>query len=184
MPRNKPYKRTLDRYRAQLPPTKHRRSPGNRTLTVLPQFPLEDIYITLFTERRIYDRDGNESYEPIEHRVKATHVEMLDALRLALDEGAVNLKSFGSRYGLTPPDLNGLVLALTGMEATTFRMAWQMRRVDELLRYTDLTIEEVARRSGVGTGSNLFYACQRDFHCSPSERRDAIREWNDVGRFR
>ena len=184
MPRNKPYKRTLDRYRAQLPPTKHRRSPGNRTLTVLPQFPLEDIYISLFTERRIYDRDGNESYEPIEHRVKATHVEMLDALRLALDEGAVNLKSFGSRYGLTPPDLNGFVLALTGMEATTFRMAWQMRRVDELLRYTDLTIEEVARRSGVGTGSNLFYACQRDFHCSPSERRDAIREWNDVGRFR
>ena len=184
MPRNKPYKRTLDRYRAQLPPTKHRRSPGNRTLTVLPQFPLEDIYITLFTERRIYDRDGNESYEPIEHRVKATHVEMLDALRLALDEGAVNLKSFGSRYGLTPPDLNGFVLALTGMEATTFRMAWQRRRVDELLRYTDLTIEEVARRSGVGTGSNLFYACQRDFHCSPSERRDAIREWNDVGRFR
>ena len=184
MPRNKPYKRTLDRYRAQLPPTKHRRSPGNRTLTVLPQFPLEDIYISLFTERRIYDRDGNERYEPIEHRVKATHVEMLDALRLALDEGAVNLKSFGSRYGLTPPDLNGFVLALTGMEATTFRMAWQMRRVDELLRYTDLTIEEVARRSGVGTGSNLFYACQRDFHCSPSERRDAIREWNDVGRFR
>ena len=184
MPRNKPYKRTFDRYRAQLPPTKHRRSPGNRTLTVLPQFPLEDIYITLFTERRIYDCDGNERYEPIEHRVKATHVEMLDALRLALDEGAVNLKSFGSRYGLTPPDLNGLVLALTGMEATTFRMAWQMRRVDELLRYTDLTIEEVARRSGVGTGSNLFYACQRDFHCSPSERRDAIREWNDVGRFR
>ena len=184
MPRNKPYKRTLDRYRAQLPPTKHRRSPGNRTLTVLPQFPLEDIYISLFTERRIYDCDGNERYEPIEHRVKATHVEMLDALRLALDEGAVNLKSFGNRYGLTPPDLNGLVLALTGMEATTFRMAWQMRRVDELLRYTDLTIEEVARRSGVGTGSNLFYACQRDFHCSPSERRDAIREWNDVGRFR
>lgn len=184
MPRNKPYKRTLDRYRAQLPPTKHRRSPGNRTLTVQPQFPLEDIYISLFTERRIYDCDGNERYEPIEHRVKATHVEMLDALRLALDEGAVNLKSFGDRYGLTPPDLNGLVLALTGMEATTFRMAWQMRRVDELLRYTDLTIEEVARRSGVGTGSNLFYACQRDFHCSPSERRDAIREWNDVGRFR
>lgn len=184
MPRNKPYKRTLDRYRAQLPPTKHRRSPGNRTLTVQPQFPLEDIYITLFTERRIYDCDGNERYEPIEHRVKATHVEMLDALRLALDEGAVNLKSFGNRYGLTPPDLNGLVLALTGMEATTFRMAWQMRRVDELLRYTDLTIEAVARQSGVGTGSNLFYACQRDFHCSPSERRDAIREWNDVGRFR
>ena len=184
MPRNKPYKRTLDRYRAQLPPTKHRRSPGNRTLTVQPQFPLEDIYISLFTERRIYDRDGNESYEPIEHRVKATHVEMLDALRLALDEGAVNLKSFGNRYGLTPPDLNGLVLALTGMEATTFRMAWQMRRVDELLRYTDLTIEEVARRSGVGTGSNLFYAYQRDYHCSATQRRNDLREENDLGRFR
>ena len=184
MPRNKPYKRTYDRYRTESPSIKHRRRPGNRTLTVRPQFPLEDIYITLFTEQRVYDRDGDYTYEPIPNRLAPTHVELLDALREELGQETANLKSFGSRYGLTPPDLNGFVLALTGMEATTFRLAWQMRRVDELLRYTDLPIEAVARQSGVGTGSNLFYACQRDFQCSPTERRDALREWNDVGRFR
>ena len=111
-------------------------------------------------------------------------MELLDALRAELCEETVNLKSFGSRYGLTPLDLNGFVLALTGMEATTFRLAWQMRRADELLQYTDLSIEEVARRSGVGTGSNLFYACQRDHHCSPTERRNDLRKENDLGRFR
>ena len=184
MPRNKPYKRSWDHFRENLPADRRRRSPGNRTLTVQPQFPLEDIYISLFTEQRVYDRDGNYTYEPIPNRLAPTHVELLDALRAELSKETANLKSFGSRYGLTPPDLNGFVLALTGMEATTFRLAWQMRRVDELLRYTDLSIEEVARRSGVGTTSNLFYACHRDFYCSPTERRNAIREWNALDRFR
>ena len=180
MPRNKPYKRG-NYVRTPLRP---RRSPGTRTLTVQPQFPLENIYISLFTEQRVYDRDGSYTYEPIPNRLAPTHVELLDALRAELCEETVNLKSFGSRYGLTPLDLNGFVLALTGMEATTFRLAWQMRRADELLQYTDLSIEEVARRSGVGTGSNLFYAYQRDYHCSATQRRIDLREENDLGRFR
>ena len=101
-----------------------------------------------------------------------------------LSEGKSNLKTFGEGYGLTPSDVNGLVLALTGMEAITFRIAWQMRRADELLRYTDLSIEEVARQSGVGSTTNLFYACHRDFHCSPSQRRRHLRQANDLGRYR
>ena len=53
--------------------------------------------------------------------------------------------------------------------------------VDE---YTDLSIEEVARQSGVGSTTNLFYACHRDFHCSPSQRRRHLRQANDLGRYR
>lgn len=186
MARNKPYKRSRigSRNHEDIPEDKRRRSPGGRELTVKPQFPLDDIYVTIFTERRTADEAGNIIYAPIKPRIRPTNVEMLDALRLTLDKSDGNLRTFGERYGLTPPDVNGLVLALTGMEATTFRLAWQMRRVDELLRYTDLPITEVARRSGVGSTTNLFYACQRDFHCSPSKRRYNLREENDLGRYR
>ena len=109
---------------------------------------------------------------------------MFDALRVRLSEGNSSLKSFGDRYGLSPSDVNGLVLALTGMEASTFRIAWLMKRADELLRYTNLSISEVARQSGVGSTTNLFYACQRDHHCAPTQRRADLREANDLGRFR
>lgn len=168
----------------EVPEEKRRRRTGGRTLAVRPQFPLDEIYITLFSERRVYAPDGTIHYEPIPQRAADTGVELLDDLRRMLSEGKSNLKAFGEGYGLTPSDVNGLVLALTGMEAITFRIAWQMRRVDELLRYTDLSIEEVARQSGVGSTTNLFYACHRDFHCSPSQRRRHLRQANDLGRYR
>ena len=154
----------------EVPEEKRRRRAGGRTLAVRPQFPLDEIYITLFSERRVYAPDGTIHYEPIPQRAADTGVELLDDLRRMLSEGKSNLKTFGEGYGLMPSDVNGLVLALTGM--------------DELLRYTDLSIEEVARQSGVGSTTNLFYACHRDFHCSPSQRRRHLRQANDLGRYR
>lgn len=185
MARNKPYRRSRnEQNESRASEKRFRRSPGNRTLTVKPQYPLDKIYITIFTEQRVCAPDGSASYEPIPHRLAATHVDMFDALRVRLSEGNSSLKSFGDRYGLSPSDVNGLVLALTGMEASTFRIAWLMKRADELLRYTNLSISEVARQSGVGSTTNLFYACQRDHHCAPTQRRADLREANDLGRFR
>ena len=109
---------------------------------------------------------------------------MFDAFRYYLDEGKSSLRNFCRSYGLTVPYLHGLIFCLTGMDATDYRLSWQMKRADELLRYTNLSIPEVARMSGVGTPPNLFYAYQRDYDCSTSERRRAIRQPNDVGRFR
>ena len=163
----------MSRRRSTEPQRPRRRRVNSRKLTVQPQFTLDDVYITVFTERRVINADGSEDYQPIEHRRQTTHIEMFDAYRVALDEGWGNL-----------PYLNGFIFALTGMDAMTFRLSWQMRRADELLRYTDLPIPEVARQSGVGSAPNLFYACSRDYGCSPSDRRAAIREAYDVGRYR
>jgi len=155
-----------------------------RTLRVEPQFNFDETYITIFSERRIYDPDGDIHYDPIKPRRTSTRVEMFDAFRYYLDEGKSSLRNFCRSYGLTVPYLHGLIFCLTGMDATDYRLSWQMKRADELLRYTNLSIPEVARMSGVGTPPNLFYAYQRDYDCSPSERRRAIRQPNDVGRFR
>ena len=174
----------MSRRRSTEPQRPRRRRVNSRKLTVQPQFTLDDVYITVFTERRVINADGSEDYQPIEHRRRTTHIEMFDAYRVALDESRGNLRDFCNHYGLSIPYLNGFIFALTGMDAMTFRLSWQMRRADELLRYTDLAIPEVARQSGVGSSPNLFYACSRDYGCSPSDRRAAIREAYDVGRYR
>ena len=164
--------------------TQRKRRINRHTLAIKPQFTLEETYITAFTERRIFAPDGNEHYEPIENRQRITHIEMFDAYRIALDEGLGSLRSFCDQYGLTVPYLNGFIFALTGMDAMTYRISWQMTRADELLRYTDLPIPEVARMSGVGSSPNLFYACRRDYGSSPSQRRFYLRGENDLGRYR
>jgi AraC-like DNA-binding protein len=76
------------------------------------------------------------------------------------------------------------VFVLTGMRGVDFRMAYQVRMADELLRYTDLTIAEVSRRAGFGSANNLYLTYKREFDIAPGYRRIALREDGDVGRFK
>lgn len=161
-----------------------KRRENSRKLTVKPQYTLEETYITVFTEYRIYEPDGDIHYELITPRIKSTQVEMFDAFRNYLDAGKSSLRNFCKLYGLSIPYLNGLLFCLTGLDAMTYRISWQMMRADELLRYTDMSIPEVARKSGIGTSPNFFYACRRDHGCAPTERRATLRQPHDLGRYR
>lgn len=51
-----------------------------------------------------------------------------------------------------------------------FRNRWIVRMADLLLRYTDMTIDEIARRSGDGTRTNLYFIYERDMNTSPTAR--------------
>lgn len=53
----------------------------------------------------------------------------------------------------------------------------------ELLRYTSLSPAEVARRSGIGSAINLYQSLRRDCNMSATERRQALRQEGDEGRF-
>ena len=92
MARERLYMRRWNYERDQeVPEEKRRRRTGGRTLAVRPQFPLDEIYITLFSERRVYAPDGTIHYEPIPQRAADTGVELLDDLRRMLSEGNSNL---------------------------------------------------------------------------------------------
>ena len=86
-------------------------------------------------------------------------------------------------YCLLREDIDSLVFVLTGMCGVDFRMAFQVRMADELLRYTDLGMADVSKRAGFGSANNLYLTYKREFGIAPGERRQKIRKEGDVGRY-
>ncbi|MGP1436604.1 MAG: AraC family transcriptional regulator [Phocaeicola sp.] len=177
--RNKCYPRHYETESWHKPP----RQLKLRTLKSEPQFKFDDIYFSVFSKKRLYEPDGTVYYVSIEDERKPTGVNILDDFADYLHEGHPTMTDFYKRHGILSRDLDSLCLLLTGIEAVNFRFRWEMRMADELLRYTNMTMEEVAHRSGIGSSTNLFYAYRRDLGCAPGERRWALREEGDLGRF-
>ena len=106
-----------------------------------------------------------------------------DYLRYLAD-GQSDMQAFADRHGLKTEEVGALVFILTGIKGVRFRQLYQIRLVDELLRYTDMSPAEVARRSGLGGPNNLYLALRREYDMSATERRRAVRREGDAGRFR
>jgi AraC-like DNA-binding protein len=87
------------------------------------------------------------------------------------------------RHGIRTEELAALVFILTGLKGALFRQRYQARLADDLLRYTDLPLAEIARRSGLGSQINLYQALRRDCNMSATERRHFLRQEGDEGRF-
>ena len=110
---------------------------------------------------------------------------MMDELLAWLDAGSPGtVLQFCEARGLGYSDLSGLVFCLTGMSGEDFRLTYQMRMADYLMRYTLMRLDEVARRSGIGSPLNLNQSYQREYAMPPGERRRQLRKKGDVGRYR
>lgn len=149
-----------------------------------PQFDFEQLYISPFTHRRSADEEGNIIYRPVgERNLAPTGVAVMDDWLRHLAEGRADLAAFCARYNARTSDLDSLVFLLTGMSNLEFRTRWQLRTADALLRYTKMSVEDIARRCGMGTRNNMYFIYEREFNLSPTERRRQLREKGDVGRF-
>lgn len=149
-----------------------------------PQWTIDQLYISPFTARRRYDEEGIAHYDEIPRNLHPTGVDVMDHYLRRLSEGLDVMKEFSKLYGLRAEDMEALIFILTGMKAMDFRMAYQMRLADELLRYTDLPLAEVARRSGLGSHTNLCVFFRRKYRQTPTVRRIALRRKGDAGRYR
>ena len=149
-----------------------------------PQWTLDEVYISPFTARRRYDEEGVMHYDEVERRLHPTGVEVMDHYLRRLTEGKDEVTSFCKIYGLRTEDLDSLIYILTGLSGPDFRMAYQLRLADDLLRFTDLPLAEVARRSGFGSHTNFCVVIRRERKQTPSERRMALRQKGDAGRYR
>lgn len=163
---------------------KHRRNFAKRELKIAPQYTFEDLYIKPFRERRIYSEDGVVSYVPLERRCKQTGIHVFDAFVEYLAQCNSDVKAFADRYGLKVTDIDSLVFVLTGMKGVDFRQKYQVQIADDLLRYTNLSVAEVARRSGIGSPNNLYLTYKREFNLAPGYRRQRIRREGDLGRYK
>ena len=153
--------------------------------TGVPQYKFEDLFISPLTHKRSADADGNIIYVPIEpaRNMTPTGIKVMDNYLQHLARGESDVTEFCKQYNARTSDIDGMVFLLTGMSNQAFRAKWQIHTADLLLRYTDMGVAEVARRSGMGTRTNMYFIYERELDTSPTERRNALRQKGDVGRF-
>jgi len=148
------------------------------------QYTLDDLYITPFTHELTADGLGRTGYTPLERNMNPSGINVLDEYLQALSEGQSDISTFCARHNAKTSDLDGLIFLLTGMSNVDFRNRWMLRCADELLRHTDMTMPEIARRCGAGTRGNLYFIYERELNCSPSQRRAELRKQGDLGRYK
>ena len=151
------------------------------------QWTVEQLWRSPFKEERRYKTDGVRVWSEWEaiSPSAGTGVKIFDEWLQYLTEGNYEAQSFCLRYpGMRTDDLDSLAFVLTGMRAQEFSMKYRAMTLDVMLRYTDLPLEEVARRAGIGSMNNLYLTCKREWGMAPTYRRAAIRKKEDIGRFR
>lgn len=149
-----------------------------------PQFTFEQLYQEPFTKQRDFDHEQLcNIYVPRRRQNPATGIGVLDAVCRELMLGHDPAEGLCQRLGLTPTELGVFLRVLTGMSLTELRHQWRLRLSDELLRYTSLTISEVARRAGFVNPQHYSRYVRRHQRQLPSTRRRRLRQSGDEGKF-
>ena len=149
-----------------------------------PQWSLDALFISPFTAKRKFDEDGVPHWEKLSPVTAPTGIIVMDHFLRRLTAGQGKVDEFWLIYGLRVEDLDSLIYILTGMPGYKFRLAYQLRLADELLRYTELSLHDVAKRSGLGTHSNLCVVLGKYLGLTPTGRRIMLRRPGDAGRYR
>lgn len=173
--------------------SKKTKTQKNRAPKLEAQFTLDELYRSPLLEERCYEvvSDGSEKPQVRENyvarnlsEVHLTGVRVMDEFISYLAAGHSDISAFCEERDLRYNDIDSLVYVLTGMRGIEFRRRYQLRMVDELLRYTSLKPAEVARRSGLGSVCNLYLTTKREYGEAPVEHRKRIRQSGDEGRYR
>ena len=145
---------------------------------------IDELYISPFTARRVYDEDGRMRWLTVERNLSPTGQRHLDFIARSFVEGHSDYSWMASQLGCSREELWGLIRALTGMDAREFRREYMFRMADDLLRYTTMTIAEVARRVGSGTAARLCQLYVKNRGITPAAHRRALRGDRDAGKYR
>ena len=144
---------------------------------------LDDLYISPFNSIRYFDQNGTPKYKSLERNLPPTGIFAADLLMQSLTTGETTLTAIARRIGCSGRDISGLIRCLTGMPSEDFRNQYRMKLVDDFLRFTSLSLSEVAQKSGIGSERNLYSFCRRHYNCTPADRRNQIRSVGDEDRF-
>jgi len=164
-----------------------------RVLKMKAPFTFDELYCSPLREERCYEYKDNGTGKPqVEEKYVArnlpearlTGIQAMDEFIRFLADGRSDIQAFCEERGLKLSDIDSLVFILTGIRGIDFRQRYQVKMMDELLRYTSLSLAEVARRSGLGSAHNLYLTTKREFDEAPAERRKKLRDSDDEGRYR
>ena len=147
------------------------------------QFCPESFYIMPFTQQRSIGPDGQIVYVPTERNLTPTGLRIIDDCLYAFAMGGDPIEEVCRRYDLSAEGLSAVFYALTGRTYAEVRDALRLRIADDLMRYTDLPLSDLARRAGFSTPQLYARVVRRMFGTSPLERRAALRSEGDPGRY-
>lgn len=149
-----------------------------------PQFTLEDLYASPFTHERKFRPDGSYYWEELTDRLPVTGIHVLDDFLRYLSSGNRMVKSIASLLGITSDELNVFLKIITGETASDFIRLYLLRQACDLLKYTDLTVDEIAKHCSFGNNSNLTQSFTPVMGVTPRIYRIEHQSKLDKGRFR
>ena len=173
-----------------------------------PEFTFEQLNIPPVNLQRRTIVDGEVRWENIERNITPTGIPIIDRFLLFLSRGRSDRREFYEREGLAEPPCrqqsyevgemrraNGshqininhfyaTFFFLTGFTVQDFHNRYSLRTADLLLCLTDSTIDAIAHASGAINASNLARLYKRFYQCSPTERREALRQSGEMRELR
>lgn len=149
-----------------------------------PQFTVKDLFVTPFTKQRLFHEDGTVEFVDIPDTQIHTGLDVFDEVITMLRSGKCSVDRILKELGVDRKDINGLMRLATGLNLAEFVAEWQLLTADELLRYTNMSMAEVAKFCGMGSGVNLSRRISQAYKYPPVSRRWELRKKNDLGRFR
>ena len=147
------------------------------------RFTPEELYISPFSRRRLYDPDGHVTYVNIERNLRPTGIDQLDFIARTLSSGANDYEWMAGQMDVRYEDLCAFVRVMTTCSAHELRRSIMFLLADDLLRYTNLNVDEIARRCGASSAPNLSQMYRDNRHTTPFSRRKRLRQEGDLGRF-
>ena len=153
-----------------------------------PQFTLDQLYISPFSAERYFDSEtGKALYRPVERNMSPTGVHLLDRflqIMCTSQSYSSSPHAWETRLGVPMSDFTAMCRLLTGMDREQLQDAIRLRLADDLLRYTDLEMGDIARRCGYSDYSGLFKLFDKKYKCSVGDRQRHVRKRGDRGRWR
>lgn len=147
------------------------------------QYDPQTLFAPLFRYQRKYREDGKIFYEEIEPPVASTGITALDDFLTHVHQGERDVSGIAKRMEVKPEDLTGLVRLTLGLTPAEYIRAYEIYKIDQLLRYTDMKGQEIVTYLHLGTSANLSQRVQ--YHCkqTPMWQRSHLREEGDLGRY-
>ena len=87
------------------------------------------------------------------------------------------------KLGIAEEKLSASLLALTGLPITSLRKQWRMQLAYDLLRYTELPIDEVMKRCCYTSKPTFCNVVRQVWGSTPATIRRSARQHGEIGKF-
>lgn len=115
----------------------------------IPKIALEDVYISVLTEKRVTNAEGWTRKEPVSHDLRPSGSVVVDAVVLLLHHNRFrDPKTAVERLAVNGRELSTALHLLTGFTLRSFIEHYRLMEAQEYLACTGLATKEIARRCG------------------------------------